>query len=183
LTSSGIDLANVIKPKGPGKSWNENDIKPLLEGGLHKRNFVQGKNMFNATICLSCHSMRGKGGVSGPDLTQLGTRFSPEDIMVSIINPGNAISDQYASTILHLKNGQTIVGKIIDEDGQNYKISQNPFAPDVIREIPIDQVVKQELSTISAMPPGLINRLNEEELKDLLAYLISGGNSKHAIYE
>lgn len=183
VSSSGVDLANVFKPKGPGRSWKEKDMKPLLEGGLHKRNFVQGKNMFNATICLSCHTMRGTGGISGPDLTQLGTRFSPEDILVSIIDPGNAISDQYASTIFHLKNGQTVVGKIIDEDGQNYKVSQNPFSPDVIREISMDQVTDQELSTISAMPPGLINRLNEEELKDLLAYLISGGNPKHAVYE
>jgi hypothetical protein len=26
------------------------------------------------------------------------------------------------------------------------------------------------------MPPGLINSLNPEELKNLLAYLLSGGN-------
>jgi cytochrome c1 len=26
------------------------------------------------------------------------------------------------------------------------------------------------------MPPGLINSLNEEELKDLIAFLQSGGN-------
>jgi hypothetical protein len=33
------------------------------------------------------------------------------------------------------------------------------------------------------MMPGLINRLNEEELKDLMAYLISGGNANHAAYK
>jgi hypothetical protein len=32
------------------------------------------------------------------------------------------------------------------------------------------------------MLPGLINSLNEEELKDLLAYLKSGGNSKDKMF-
>ncbi len=182
VNSSGLDLANIIEPKGPRKRWNEQDIKPLLSEGLVNRNFVQGKNMFAAARCLSCHSIRGEGGVSGPDLTQLGTRFSPEDILVSIIDPGIVISDQFASSVLYLKNGQSIVGRIIDEDELNYQISQNPFAPDVIEAIPKDQVTDEKLSTVSAMPPGMINRLNEEELKDLLAYLIAGGNSGHSIY-
>ena len=28
------------------------------------------------------------------------------------------------------------------------------------------------------MPPGLINSLNQEELLNLVAYLVSGGNAK-----
>ena len=32
------------------------------------------------------------------------------------------------------------------------------------------------------MPPGLINSLNEDELKDLLAYLLSGGNDKDKMF-
>jgi len=154
----------------------------LLSEGLGQRNFVQGKNMYTATICVSCHTMHGSGGISGPDLSQLGTRFSPDDILTSIIDPSKVISDQYAATILSLKNGQSMVGNVIDQDEQVYRISQNPFAPDEIREVAKDQVTGKKLSNISSMPPGLINRLNEDELKDLLAYLISGGNPEHSIY-
>jgi hypothetical protein len=32
------------------------------------------------------------------------------------------------------------------------------------------------------MPPGLINRLNAEELKDLLAFLKAGGNNQDTIF-
>jgi putative heme-binding domain-containing protein len=182
LTSSGIDLANVFGPKGPGKNWKEQDIKPLLSEGLGKRNFVQGKNMYTATICVSCHTMHGSGGISGPDLSQLGTRFSQEDILTSIIDPSKVISDQYAATILSLKNGQSMVGNIIDENEQVYRVSQNPFATDEVREVAKDEVTGKKLSDVSSMPPGLINRLNEEELKDLLAFLVAGGNPEHSIY-
>jgi hypothetical protein len=33
------------------------------------------------------------------------------------------------------------------------------------------------------MLPGTINGLNREELKDLIAYLKSGGNKDHAVYQ
>jgi hypothetical protein len=32
------------------------------------------------------------------------------------------------------------------------------------------------------MPAGLINSLNAQEVADLLAYLVSGGNAKDAMY-
>ena len=44
-------------------------------------------------------------------------------------------------------------------------------------------VVSTKYSYISIMYPGLINRMNEEELKDLIAYLMAGGNDQHEIYK
>jgi hypothetical protein len=32
------------------------------------------------------------------------------------------------------------------------------------------------------MPPGLINALNADELKDLVAYLLSGGNANDPMF-
>src|SRR5690606_15806582 len=78
LSKSGNDLLNgVPQPKGPRKNWKEEDIAPLLADGLGNRDFENGKNMFAASTCITCHSMHGEGSNIGPDLTQLGTRFSP----------------------------------------------------------------------------------------------------------
>jgi hypothetical protein len=38
-------------------------------------------------------------------------------------------------------------------------------------------------ANISPMPPGLFNRLNEQELTDLLAFLVSGGNKNNKVYK
>jgi putative heme-binding domain-containing protein len=103
-------------------------------------------------------------------------------MLQSIINPSNVISDQYNSIVFSLKNGQSVVGRLVDEDEDTYRISQNPFATEIIRTIPKDQVTEKKYSTISSMPEGMINRLNEDELKDLLAYLVAGGNQDHEIF-
>ncbi len=183
LSSSGNDLLdNVPQPKGPWKNWEEEDIKPLLADGLGKRDFEQGKNMFIATACITCHAMKGEGENIGPDLSQVGTRFSAEDMLRALVDPSAVISDQYNTTVYSLKNGQSVVGRLVNENEQDYVISQNPYAPEQTRTVAKNEVVNTKLSTVSLMPPGTINRLNPEELKDLLAYLISGGNPDHEVY-
>lgn len=183
VNHSGVELANVVKPKGPGRNWNVPEALGVVEDNLVNRDFGNGKAMFAATLCSSCHGMNGEGGSVGPDLSQLGNRFSAEDILESIIDPGKVISDQYASTLFYLKDGGSVLGRLINEDGDKYYVSQNPFMPEMLVEISKDDVSKRIYSDLSIMPPGLINRLNEEELKNLMAYLISGGNENHESFK
>jgi putative heme-binding domain-containing protein len=183
LTESGNDIVNSgAQPEGPGRRWTVEEAEPLI-ANLVGRDLVKGKAMYAASLCQSCHTMQGAGGAIGPDLSQLGTRFSPKDILVATLDPNATISDQYHATVLELKAGGSLVGKITDEDGQNYYLSQNPFAPADIKKVPKNTVSLKKNSDVSIMMPGLVNRLNEEELKDLMAYLISGGNANHAVYK
>lgn len=183
VNRSGNALADAaVQPKGPGRRWKMEDALPVIDSGLVNRNFEQGKAMFAASLCISCHTMKGEGGVSGPDLTQLGTRFSAKDILEAIIDPSKTISDQYGATVFYLKDGGSVVGRLIKEEGDNYVISQNPFAPQIVREIPKKDVARTRVSEVSPMLPGMINRLNNEELKDLIAYLVAGGNKDHEVY-
>ncbi len=181
--SNGIYLADAtIQPKGPGRNWKIDEAMAVVDSGISNRNFESGKAMFSASLCKSCHTMRGEGGVAGPDLTQLGTRFSYKDMLESIIEPSKTISDQYGATVFFLKEGGSVVGRMISQDNEKYTISQNPFSPQTTREILKKDVARTKLSEVSPMLPGLINRLNPDELRDLLAYLKSGGNKQDTIF-
>ena len=46
-----------------------------------------------------------------------------------------------------------------------------------------DDVNEMVVSKTSQMPTSLIDELNEEELRDLIAYLISGGNQKDSVFK
>ena len=183
LAKSGNDLATNYTPKGPGRPWKLDTALAVVDSGLVGRNYETGKQLYSAVLCSRCHSMQGEGGDIGPDLSQLGTRFTNKDILESIIMPDKTISDQYASSILYLKNGQSVLGRIVNEDKTSYSISQNPFAPDYLRKIPKKTVASKKNSTVSIMLPGLINSLNPGELKDLIAYLKSGGKPDSDVYK
>ena len=126
--------------------------------------------------------MRGEGGVAGPDLTQLGTRFSYKDMLEAMIDPNKTISDQYGATVFSLKKGGSVTGRVISQDDDKYVISQNPFAPQVTRDIKKSEVSGTRVSDVSPMLGGMINSLNPEELKDLLAFLKAGGNPQDTIF-
>ena len=71
---------------------------------------------------------------------------------------------------------------MINQDESKYIVSQNPFDPSTTREIAKKDVSRTRVSEVSPMLPGMINRLNPEELKDLLAFLKSGGNANDTIF-
>lgn len=177
LAGNGRRLAPVGGPKGPGRNWKVEEALTVVEDNSAKPNLLQGKMLFAATQCLSCHSMRGEGGASGPDLTQLGTRFTKKDILEAIIEPSKTISDQYAGTTFYLKDGSSVVGRLKNEEKGKYYVSQNPFDPQQVRVILKSDVLRTSISPVSIMYPGLINGLNPDELKNLVAYLTSAGNT------
>jgi putative heme-binding domain-containing protein len=183
LVANGKRVSLASGPKGPGRNWSVDEALAVVTNDSTNRNFAQGKMLFAATLCSSCHGMRGEGGAVGPDLSQIGTRFSNKDILESIIDPGKVISDQYAATILTLKDESTVYGRLKNEDRDKYYIATNPFAPQTVEVVLKKDVAEKKTSDVSIMFPGTINRLNKEELKDLIAYMVSGANKNHAIYK
>lgn len=180
----GTDLAiGASRPKGPGREWRVDSAMVAIDTVKSPPDFANGRAMFRASLCISCHSMRGEGGSAGPDLTQLGTRFSRKDMLESIIDPSKTISDQYAAMIFEMKSGSSVVGRLISQDAKNYVVAQNPFAMQETRTILKSDVEKTKLSPVSMMLPGLVNRLNAQELKNLLTYLMAGGNADHPVYK
>lgn len=179
----GIDLNSLPAPKGPGTAWTVESAMELFASDLKGRDFNNGKKMFSAGRCVACHRFGGTGGYSGPDLGSVGNRYSVRDILVAICEPNQSISEQYQASMLTLKDGTQLYGRVIYKNDQEIAIAPNPFNFGEIQKTPAGQVEKTELSQISMMPPGTIFTMNQDELIDLVAYLISAGNPKHKAFK
>lgn len=184
LSKSGNDIVSGgWAPKGGFRRWELGPAVAAVDSTGLPLNFEEGQQIYSAMLCGRCHAMQGQGGDVGPDLTQLGTRFSNKDIMEAIMMPDKVISDQYAATVFTLKSGKSVVGRLMGEDKTNYLVSQNPFVSDDVMKIPKSTVVNRKYSTVSIMLPGLINPLSPSELRNLFAYLKSGGKSDNPMYK
>jgi putative heme-binding domain-containing protein len=153
-----------------------NDAAALFPAKLTGRNFAQGKAMFTATACLACHRFGNEGSGIGPDISGAGNRYSVRDMLENLIEPSKVISDQYGSEQIELKNGDIVFGRVVGEAEGQLLVMSNPFAPDDVTKIDPDRIKERSNNPVSMMPAGLINSLNADELKDLVAYLLSGGN-------
>ncbi|MFD0799261.1 hypothetical protein ACFQZJ_17450 [Maribacter chungangensis] len=178
-------IAELPAPIGPGQQYGANEIGSVVWGAEladYKVDFEKGKRAFEAGMCILCHRMRGEGAAVGPDLTQAHTKFGNYEMLFATYSPNDEISDQYANTLFHLKDGKKLSGRIKSETDATVVLMPNPFNDTYTIDIQKDNIVKKELSPLSPMPSGLLNRLNPKEIKDLFAYLQAGGDRSHKIY-
>jgi putative heme-binding domain-containing protein len=168
----GADLAGRT---AVGK-WTVADLAPALERGLGDRDRDRGRRLFGATGCFVCHRVDGEGGAVGPDLTRLAGRFSPRDALEATLDPNRAISDLYGNVTVTLNSGETLTGRIVYHlHGDVMNLSPDMFSPATTIQVPRRNVRSIERSPVSPMPPGLLDRLTEDEILDLLAFLLGEG--------
>lgn len=169
----------VDPPQGPGRKWTRAEALPFVQN-LKKRNHARGRNLFHATQCAKCHRLGGEGGAIGPDLSTAGRKYPLPDLLDALLDPSKAISDQYGSEKVLTADGEVIVGRVVRLGDQLHIYTADAdAAPKVFDAEEIESV---QPSKISQMPEGLLDTLNEEELKDLVAYLLSGGNNRDKVY-
>ncbi len=127
------------------------------------------------------NAVTSEGGAIGPDLSTAGRKYPLPDLLDAVLDPSKAISDQYGSHQILTTDGQILIGRLVRLDGKLYLYTIDPEKPPVI----MDESDVEEISEskVSQMPVGLVDALNEEELKDLIAYLISGGDREDKIYK
>ncbi len=169
---AGNLMSDLPKIAGPGKAWTVDEVVKLAESGLEGRDKKKGEDMYRASLCAACHRFGALGGAQGPDLSNLAGRFTVKDIAEAIIEPSKVISDQYGFHAITTDDGKMTVGKILEEKDEILIIANNPFDYSQKVEVKRSDIKENKLSDVSPMPSGMINRLNPEELKDLLAYLL-----------
>jgi putative heme-binding domain-containing protein len=165
------------------KAWTLDDLAPIANKELTGRNFDRGRALFSATGCFACHRFDVEGGSVGPDLTGAGGRFSPRDLLESIVVPSKVISDQYGAVIIALDDGRVVTGRIVNLHGNTMMVLTDMLDPS--SQVSVDQTRVEDMkpSPISMMPEGLLNTLNEDEVKDLLAYLLSRGRRDDRMFQ
>jgi len=174
----------TIKPREFVKDWKVADLEAALETGLDAgRDFENGRNLFGATGCFACHRFDQAGGAIGPDLSSVAGKFSPRDLLEAIIEPSKEISDQYGATVFELEGGGMVVGRVMNLNGENIRINTNMYAPDETVSVEAKKITNQYASPVSMMPPGLINTLEQDDILDLLAYMLSSGDPDDARFE
>lgn len=170
------------KAEGPGRDWKTAELVGLAEHGLKDRSFERGQKMFAAARCVICHRFAGDGGATGPDLTQLAGRFTVKDLSEAMIEPSKVISDQYRAILIETKDGQIVSGRTVSESDGSLIVVTNPEDSTKTVEVRRDNVEAMQPSPVSLMPDGLLKPLNQDEVLDLLAYLLSRGNKKDAMF-
>ena len=129
-------------------------------------NAYSGKVIYRQT-CGKCHMLFTEGGKVGPDLTGF-KRDDIRGILMNVINPSAEIRKGFENYTVVTNNGRIVTGFIADQDNQVVVVRGVDGQNVVIRRDDIDEMIANRKSV---MPDGLLDKLNDEQIKHLFAFL------------
>ncbi|MEO6786510.1 MAG: c-type cytochrome [Chthoniobacteraceae bacterium] len=180
---SAIEVAGAMFAGRTPTNWTLEELSAAASTGMKNRSFDNGRRMFGAAACFTCHRFGNEGGMTGPDLTQAGGRYSAHDLLDNIINPSKVINEQFVPSVVTKTDGEQIIGTIVNLNGDNVMINTDPTSPNQQTAVDRKLVKSIEPSKISPMPPMLLNMLKKDEILDLVAYVLSGGDRTNAMFK
>ncbi|REK22869.1 MAG: hypothetical protein DWQ42_16295 [Planctomycetota bacterium] len=144
------------------------ELMPQITGG----NPQKGREVFfsNKAACATCHRIRGEGAEVGPDLSLIGRIRRERDLLESIIYPSSTIANGYDRFMVLHEDGLTYDG-VISKETVDAVYVRRQSKEDV--RIPRDQIEAMDVQQLSLMPQGLEKQISTEQLRDLIAYLLS----------
>ncbi|MEN9022902.1 MAG: c-type cytochrome, partial [Verrucomicrobiales bacterium] len=183
VKKSAIELSGEIFAGRTPKAWTLDELSAATSTGLQNRDFDNGRKMFGAGACFACHRFGNAGGMTGPDLTGAGGRYSPHDLLDQIINPSKEINEQFAPIIVTRENGDVLSGVVVNLSGDNITLNTDLSDPNQRSNVDRKTVKSIEPSKVSLMPPGLLMMLTKEEIMDLVAYTLSMGDKTNPMFK
>jgi putative heme-binding domain-containing protein len=127
-----------------------------------------GKTVFDQQ-CARCHTLFGKGGALGPDLTTY-RRDDLDAMLLNVVNPGAEIREGFVGSIVALADGRVLSGVIVEQDKNVIVLRQGESHDAILARTAIDTIRPCEKSL---MPEGLLDALTAQQVRDLFAYLRS----------
>ncbi|RPD42150.1 PVC-type heme-binding CxxCH protein [Chitinophaga barathri] len=139
-------------------------LKLIKAGG---GNVAKGKVLYQST-CGACHRLFDAGGNIGPDLTGY-DRDNMNSMLLNIIDPNADIREGYVIHRIVTTDGRTLEGKIVSRNGN--AITLQPMGgKDMI--LSATQVKEMKAQQTSVMPERLLDRLSDQEIKDIFSYIM-----------
>ena len=91
--------------------------------------------------------------------------------------------NQYNATVITKSGGDVIMGRIVNLSGDEVMVNTNMLDPNAITNVKRGDIESMEPSKVSMMPPALLSTLKEDDVLDLLAYLLSAGDPENELFQ
>jgi putative heme-binding domain-containing protein len=138
-----------------------------------KGNTERGRELFFKAAglqCVNCHRVGGTGSTLGPDLSQIGKKYTRAQLLESILEPSKTIEPKYTAYLVETTDGKVITGLL--EARTESEVVLRTVKDQAVR-IPASQVATLVPQRTSLMPELLLRDVTAEQAADLLDFLAS----------
>ena len=168
-----------IDPEGFSNEALENELlaansADLAKLAMERGDFERGKKVFyeSAAACFACHNPpAGAAAALGPNLADLKTVLTPQELVDSVLRPSKRIDKGFAQVSVVTVDGKILTGIRVSENDDEL-VLRNLAQTEPIK-IPSDDIDDVLQSRTSIMPAGLAKQLKtRQDFDDLMKYVI-----------
>ncbi len=166
LQQAASELRSRMSPSSEEQIARLAHLEPKMAGG----DPLRGQAVFEGqrTACIACHTVQGRGGRIGPDLSTTGARRTTRDLLEAILFPNSSLARGFETFAVSTSDGKIHNGLILSETTDAIRLRTTEQLDLTILRSDIEEL---QPSTVSVMPTGLDRTMSEPELRDLVAYL------------
>jgi len=143
--------------------------KTLTDDVLSAADRSRGRALF-AKSCANCHKLFGEGRSIGPDLTGA-QRSNLNYLLENIVDPSATVSKNFQLTSVVLENGRVFNGVVLNRSEKILTLQ----TADRRVTIPVTDIDETRDSQLSLMPENQLRVMTDQEIQDLISYLMSPG--------
>ena len=173
-----IITRGVPETEMPGNSLSAHDIWQVVAFirslGLVKQARLPGDPRRGEELyrtkggCVRCHTINGRGGALGPDLTEVGARRSEAYLREALTDPGAAVPEGFLLVQLTTADGRRINGVRLNEDAFSIQVRD---LSDIFHSFWKSELSELHRDSGKSPMPRYRELLTNTELDDLVAFL------------
>jgi cytochrome c oxidase cbb3-type subunit 3 len=138
-------------------------------------NAERGAAVYQSSGCGSCHSVEGRGGILGPELTTIGGRRGSVYLREAIVKPAASHPPGYLVVRAVPASGAEVRGIRVTEDVFWIHIRD---ASGIVHALQKSELARVDRELEATLMPSYESRLSPAQLDDLVAYLTTMRGAK-----
>ncbi|MBU6275512.1 MAG: c-type cytochrome [Planctomycetes bacterium] len=163
-----LEAAVASRPSASGRVSIDARRARLTPAALAAADSAAGRRLWER-LCATCHRLHGDGGTLGPDLTGAG-RHDLDYLLANVVTPSAVVSPDYRLRQAVLDDGRVIAG-LLERRTADAVVLRTAAGRETL---PADEIEELRDAGVSLMPEGLLDGLTDDEVRDLVAYLMAG---------
>jgi len=128
---------------------------------------TRGKALVESNACFDCHRIDQRGSRVGPDLSDIGTRRTPERLQQALLDPDQEVLFENRYVRFVTKDGATVTGRLLNQDALSVQV----MTPKEELKTYMRSGLREYAIVDKRLMPSLRDKLNDQQVADIVSYL------------
>jgi len=134
---------------------------------------ANGKALIESNKCLDCHRIGQEGSRLGPDLSDIGSRRTADELRRSIVTPDAEVLAEHRFVRVVSKDGAVVIGRLLNQDAFSIQLMN---AGEQLKSY-LKSNLREHTILEKGLMPAYDSKLTSQQIADIVSYLgsLTGG--------